>query len=206
MMNNQVNVMERRRVRTSMIASVGILSAVSAVLMMVLEFPIPFMPPFLKIDFSDIPVLIGSFVYGPVTGLAIAFVKAALHLLKTTTGGVGELADFITCAALCLPAALIYKRSETIKYMVLGLLAGAVCMAVAGGFANKFILLPFFCKVMPMETILEMCGKVNPVIKDVNSYILFGAVPFNFIKAAIICIPSAFVCRNASMRRFMGKR
>lgn len=205
-MNHSVKTMERKRMRTSMVASAGILSAISAVLMMVLEFPIPFMPPFLKIDFSDIPVLVGSFVYGPVTGAAIAFVKAALHLLKSTTGGVGELADFITCIALCVPAALIYKRSETVKKMILGLIVGAVCMAVAGGLSNKFILLPFYCKLMPLEQILQMCGQVNPVIKDVNSYILFGAIPFNFIKAAIICIPSALLCRSAAMRRFMGKR
>ena len=87
------NVQNKTRFTPKFIASVGILSGISIVLMQILEFPIPFMPPFLKFDFSTLPALIGGFAYGPVTGIAIAFIKAALHLLRTDTGGVGELAE-----------------------------------------------------------------------------------------------------------------
>ena len=96
------NVQNKTRFTPKFIASVGILSGISIVLMQILEFPIPFMPPFLKFDFSTLPALIGGFAYGPVTGIAIAFIKAALHLLRTDTGGVGELADFLASGSLVL--------------------------------------------------------------------------------------------------------
>ena len=95
-----INVQNKTRFTPKFIASVGILSGISIVLMQILEFPIPFMPPFLKFDFSTLPALIGGFAYGPVTGIAIAFIKAALHLLRTDTGGVGELADFLASGSL----------------------------------------------------------------------------------------------------------
>ena len=70
-----INVQNKTRFTPKFIASVGILSGISIVLMQILEFPIPFMPPFLKFDFSTLPALIGGFAYGPVTGIAIAFSK-----------------------------------------------------------------------------------------------------------------------------------
>ena len=109
------NVQNKTRFTPKFIASVGILSGISIVLMQILEFPIPFMPPFLKFDFSTLPALIGGFAYGPVTGIAIAFIKAALHLLRTDTGGVGELADFLASGSLVLVSSLIYKRIKTRK-------------------------------------------------------------------------------------------
>ena len=104
------NIQNKTRFTPKFIASVGILSGISIVLMQILEFPIPFMPPFLKFDFSTLPALIGGFAYGPVTGIAIAFIKAALHLLRTDTGGVGELADFLASGSLVLVSSLIYKK------------------------------------------------------------------------------------------------
>ena len=71
-----INVQNKTRFTPKFIASVGILSGISIVLMQILEFPIPFMPPFLKFDFSTLPALIGGFAYGPVTGIAIAFIKS----------------------------------------------------------------------------------------------------------------------------------
>jgi riboflavin transporter FmnP len=171
---------------TKFIASVGILAAASAVLMRLFPFPIPFLPPFLTFDFSDIPILIGAFAFGPITGLAIALIKDLICLFSTTNGGVGELADFITAAALLLPASIIYQRKKTRKNAVIGLLAGIVAMGIAGALANQFLLIPFFSHVMPLEQIFELCGKVNPFIKDTATYILYGAIPFNLIKGVAL--------------------
>ena len=153
------NVQNKTRFTPKFIASVGILSGISIVLMQILEFPIPFMPPFLKFDFSTLPALIGGFAYGPVTGIAIAFIKAALHLLRTDTGGVGELADFLASGSLVLVSSLIYKRIKTRKGAVLGLVLGAIAMAIVGGLANYFILIPFYTNVMPMEQIISLWDK-----------------------------------------------
>ena len=183
-----INVQNKTRFTPKFIASVGILSGISIVLMQILEFPIPFMPPFLKFDFSTLPALIGGFAYGPVTGIAIAFIKAALHLLRTDTGGVGELADFLASGSLVLVSSLIYKRIKTRKGAVLGLVLGAIAMAIVGGLANYFILIPFYTNVMPMEQIISLCGKANPLITNTLGYVLYGAIPFNLIKALLLSI------------------
>lgn len=172
------------------IARAGILAGIAVILSFIPGIPVPFIPPFLTIDFSNIPILIGSFAFGPVTGICIAVVKSIVHLLNTSTGGVGELADFITALALLLPASLLYKHKKTRKNAVIGMVIGAVLMAIAGGLANKYLLIPFYAKVMPIEQIFAACAKVNGFIKDVNTYVLYGAVPFNFIKAIVICVPT----------------
>ena len=188
----QTQVKPIQKSRTSMIAFCGILAGISAVLMMVLEFPIPFMPPFLKFDFSNIPVIIGSLLYGPLAGVGIAFVKSVLHLFKSTTGGVGEIADFIVCISLCLPITFLYRKSSKggIKILVFGAVLSCLAAGIVGMIANKFLLIQFFSKLMPLETILETCGKINPLIGSVNTYLLFGALPFNFIKGAMLFVLS----------------
>lgn len=197
LMNNTQTV-TRKGFTPKFIASVGILSGISIVLMQILEFPIPFMPPFLKFDFSNLPALIGGFAYGPVTGVIITLIKAALHLLRTDTGGVGELADFLAGGSLVFTASMIYKYNKTRKNAVIGLILGTIIMAIVGGLANYFILIPFYTNVMPMEQIIELCGKVNPLINDTLGYVLYGAIPFNLIKGFIISAITFIVYKQVS--------
>ena len=89
------NVTERSRTRT--ITQIAMLGAVAGVLMN-FEFPIPFLAPSLyQLDFSEIPVLVGSFAMGPLAGVIIELVKILVHLVTkgTLTAGVGDLANFI---------------------------------------------------------------------------------------------------------------
>ena len=83
----------------------AMLSAVAFILMF-LDFSVPFMPPFIKMDLSELPALIGSFAMGPLCGVLICLIKNVLHLFITTTGGVGELSNFLLGAAFVLPAGL----------------------------------------------------------------------------------------------------
>src|SRR5659263_701974 len=98
--------------KTRFIATTGMLSAISAALMF-FEFPLPLLPPFLKLDLSDVPVLIGAFILGPLPALAITLVKDLIHLLGTTSGGVGELADFLVTGSLALSVGFIYMARKT---------------------------------------------------------------------------------------------
>lgn len=189
---------KKTKLTPKFIASVGVLSGISIVLMQLLEFPIPFMPPFLKLDFSTLPALIGGFAYGPVTGLVIVFIKALLHLLRTQTGGVGELADFLASGAMVLTSALIYKKYKTRKGAVAALLLGTCAIMIVGALANYFILIPFYANVMPMEQIIEMCGKVNPLITNTVTYVLYGAVPFNLVKGLILSIITFVIYKQVS--------
>ena len=88
-------------------AIVGVLSAI-AYLLMFMEFSVPLMPVFIKMDLSDFPALIGSLAVGPAGGIIIALIKNLLHLTVTSTGGVGELSNFILIAVFILPAGLLY--------------------------------------------------------------------------------------------------
>ena len=87
-------------------AIVGVLSAI-AYLLMFMEFSVPLMPVFIKMDLSDFPALIGSLAVGPAGGIIIALIKNLLHLTVTSTGGVGELSNFILNAVFILPAGLL---------------------------------------------------------------------------------------------------
>lgn len=92
-------------------AIVGVLSAI-AYLLMFMEFSVPLMPVFIKMDLSDFPALIGSLAVGPAGGIIIALIKNLLHLTVTSTGGVGELSNFILNAVFILPAGLLYKKKK----------------------------------------------------------------------------------------------
>ena len=121
------------RVNVRYLTVTAMLSAVAYILMF-LDFSVPFMPAFIKMDLSELPALIGSFAMGPLCGVVVCLIKNVLHLFITTTGGVGELSNFILGVAFVLPAGLIYKHKKNRKSALIGSLAGAV----VGYFANLF--------------------------------------------------------------------
>ena len=133
----------------------AMLSAVAFVLMF-LEFNVPFMPSFIKMDLSELPALIGAFAMGPASGVIICLIKNLLHLLMSTTGGVGELSNFILGALFVIPAGLMYKKKKGRKSALIGSLIGAVVMAVVSVFSNYFIVYPVYTAFMPLDTIISM--------------------------------------------------
>ena len=110
--------MKNNTINTRMLAMSAMLSAVSFVLAF-FEFPVPLSPAFARMDLSDFPALIGAFAFGPVSGLLIELVKNALQLLTTSTGGVGELANFIMGGSFAVTAGLIYNCHKTKKTAVI---------------------------------------------------------------------------------------
>ena len=126
------------RTTTNSISSVrymsvtAMLSAVAFILMF-LDFSVPFMPAFIKMDLSELPALIGAFSMGPVCGILICLIKNVLHLFITTTGGVGELSNFLLGVAFVLPAGLIYRHKKSRRSALIGSLLGAVIMGVFRG-------------------------------------------------------------------------
>ena len=171
---------------TRYLVSAAMLSAVAVVLQYI-EFSIPIMPSFIKMDLSDLPALIGSFSMGPLYGVIIALVKNLLHLLRTSTGGIGELSNFLLSALFVLPAGLIYQRNKTRKRAIIGAVVGAVCMAVFSVITNFFIVYPVYTAFMPMETIIAMYQAILPKIKDgdlLSCLVIFN-MPFTFVKAML---------------------
>ncbi|MCL2461392.1 MAG: ECF transporter S component [Defluviitaleaceae bacterium] len=173
------------------------LAAISSVLMF-LEFPMPLFPSFLKLDFSDLPALIGAFSMGPVAGLAIEMVKNLIHLTRTQSNGIGELANFLVGIALVMPAGLIYRHKKTRSGAVYGMIAGAVAMALVAALANYFILIPFYTTFMPLDAIIAMCAAIIPAIDSLGKVILLSIVPFNLFKAVVVCLVTFLVYKRLS--------
>ena len=137
---------------TKKMALMGVITALSVILYFI-EVPLPFIAPdFYKLDLSDIPIMIGSFILGPVAGVIMELVKNLIHLLITRTGGVGELANFAIGCAFVLPASIIYKYKKTVHGAIVGLFVSILCMAIVGGLMNYFVMLPLY-GVNDQETI-----------------------------------------------------
>ncbi len=188
-----------RRLRFIVIA--GVLAAISTGLRF-LETPLPLMPGFLKLDFSNIPALIGGFALGPVAGTAILLIKNLIYLPFTSTLGVGEIADFVISATLILPASLIYKYHKSRKGAVAGMAAGSALMSfVAGPLMNYFVLIPFYAAVFfgsSVDAIIDLAAAVNPGITSVWTYILFAVVPFNIVKCLAVCVVTGLLYKPLS--------
>ena len=178
----------------------AMLSAIAAVLM-IIEFPLPFIaPPFYKLDFSELPVLIGAFSLGPVAGVTIEAIKVIVNFLLngTTTGGVGEIANFFIGCSFVLPASIIYKYKKTKANAILAMLVGTLSMAVLGVFINAYVMLPFYSNIMPIEQIIQMGKDIVPFIKDTFTFCVFCVAPFNLIKGFIISTITAFIYKPLS--------
>ncbi|WP_430883831.1 ECF transporter S component [Fusibacter sp. JL216-2] len=186
-----------RQSSVNLMVKIALLSVISFVIMFI-EFPLPLFPPFLKIDMSDIGALVGTFAFGPLAGIAIELLKNILHLMRTSTGGVGELANFIVGAALVGPAGLIYARNKTMKSALLGLGVGTLVMGLVGAFANYYILIPFYANFMPIDQIITIAQAANSLIVDLNSYILYAVIPFNILKGIVVSILTLLIYKRIS--------
>lgn len=170
-----------------MITYCGLFAAVATALMY-LEFPLPFMPPFLKVDLSGAVTLLAAFMFGPIQAVLITAVKDLIHFFTSTSGGVGQLADFLITSSFAVAASAIYRRFHTRKGAVLACGVATLVMTVVGVLTNKFLLIPAYSLIMPIDAILAACAKVNPLIGDINTYLLFGAAPFNLMKGSILSV------------------
>ncbi|MBR6526364.1 MAG: ECF transporter S component [Lachnospiraceae bacterium] len=184
------------------IAIMGMMSALATVLML-FEFPLPFIaPPFYKLDLSEIPVLIGSFMLGPVAGVITELIKIALNLLinGTETAFVGEFANFTIGCALVVPASIIYRHKKSRKTAIIGMIVGSIFMAIAGIFINAYVMLPFFSQtVMPMENIIAMGTAIHPSIDNVLTFCLLTVAPFNALKGILVSIVTILIYKKISI-------
>jgi riboflavin transporter FmnP len=186
---------------TRNMAKMGILGAVAGVLML-LEIPLPFAPAFYEIDLSEVAVFLGTFAMGPVAGIIIEAVKILVNLVitGTATAGVGEFANFLIGCCLVVPAGIIYKRNKNIKNAIIGMVAGILCMTVAGALLNYFLLIPVYAKAfgIPVEAIVEMGTKINPKINSLWDLILLANVPFNLLKGVLSGIITFLIYKRLS--------
>lgn len=172
---------KKKRIPVRSIAVTGILAALASVLMF-LDFSIPVMPGFIKLDFSELPALLAAYALGPVSGVVVCLVKNLVNLLSTSTGGVGELSNFVLGACFVLPAGLIYQKHKTRKAAFWGAVLGAVVMAVVSVFSNYYIMYPIYTAFMPMEVIIGMYQAIAPGVQTLWDALLWFNLPFTFFK------------------------
>lgn len=187
-MNRTVTMQQPKRAAALNIRTItmtALLSAMAYVLAFV-EFPVPLSPSFARMDLSDLPALIGAFAFGPISGLLIELVKNTLQLLTTSTGGIGEIANFLMGASYVVVAGVIYKHHKTKKTALLACIAASFVMGAAAALGNYFILLPLFETFMPLDQLIASFAEFLPFIHTKQDVVLFNALPFNILKGLVI--------------------
>ncbi len=167
----------------------AMLAAVAGVLMS-LEFSVPMMPPFYKVDFSDVPSVIAVFLMGPVSGICVEVIKLLIKLITvgTNTMYVGELANLIAAFLFVWPLWFLYQKlGANRKAAVEALLLSIVIRTACACFINANITLPLYAKAMslPLDEVIRMVASVNPAIKDLNGFIILATIPFNVLKVGL---------------------
>ena len=185
-----------------------VLGAIAMVLML-FDIPLPFAPTFYKIDFSEVPVLIGAFTMGPVAGALIELVKILLNLLirGTSTAGVGDLGNFLIGCAMCIPASLIYQKLHSRKGAIIGMVTGTVFMTIVGCFINAYLLLPAYAAAfhMPIDALVAMGTAVNSHINSLLTFVLLSVAPFNLLKGFLVSLIVFLIYKKISPILQMGR-
>ncbi|MGN7386657.1 ECF transporter S component [Sporosarcina sp. SAFN-015] len=170
---------------------IAILGSISTVLMQ-LNFPLPALPAFLKVDFSEIPAVLAIMTMGPVAGIAVELLKNVLHwfLSGSPTGvPVGELANFVTGVLFIMPIYFIFKKVQNTKGLTAGLITGTVIMAVGMSALNYFVFLPMY------TYFLNMPAYTGEAMFNV---IVLGILPFNLIKGIMLMVISLLLYKSMS--------
>ncbi len=173
-----------KNTHTRSIAVTALFAAISTVLMF-FSFGVPFVPSYLKIDFSDLPALLASFALGPVHGVAVSLIKNAVNVFFTTTGGIGEVSNFLLSALFVFPAGLIYKKNKTKKGALIGALVGLAVMTSMSVVTNTFLVYPVYTKLYGIDVIVNMASSIIKSVDSVFDIILIFNTPFTFVKGLL---------------------
>lgn len=184
-------------------AMIGVFSAIAAVLML-FEFPTFWAPGNYKLDFSELPILIGAFAFGPVAGVLMEFIKILLNLCMDGTGTafIGELANFAVGCSFILPASVIYRFGKTKKSAVWACVVGTLVITIFGTAFNAMYLLPAFDKagMMPVEKMIQAGMALNPLVQEGNiwSFVAACVGPVNLIKGAAVSVVTLLIYKPLS--------
>lgn len=182
---------------------VGMFAAIAAVLM-IFEFPTFWAPGFYKLDFSELPILIGAFAFGPVAGVLMEFIKIVLNLCMDGTGTafIGELANFAVGCSFILPASVIYRFGKTRKSAVWACVVGTIVITIFGTAFNAIYLIPAYEKALglSMETIIGAGMAVNPLVSEGNiwSFVAACVAPLNLVKGVSVSLVTLLIYKRIS--------
>lgn len=196
----------KRYFSSTRIAMIALFSALAAVLY-IFNFSLPFaFPGFLEFRFSDIPVLIGTFALGPVSGCIIVVMMVLIKLVfvSTSTFFVGDFADILVGFALVIPVGVIYGRIRTFKGALLGMGVGTLISTALAIFLNRFLLVPAYVTLMfggSWEPLLSMMTPLFPDCTQENFYTLYlwvSVLPFNLLRCLVASLVTLLVYKHIS--------
>lgn len=192
----------RKNSSTQTMVKISILGAISA-LLMIFKFPLPFAPPFMTVDIGDLGVLISGFALGPVAGVLTSAVKILLNFIinGTTTGGVGELSNFILSSVFVVVASSIYNKGKSKKSAMTGLVFGVLAYTVVACISNYFVIFPLYG--INLVDFTKEFSKVNSLASTPLMFVLFSIVPFNIVKGIIVSAVTIALYKPIS--RFLKK-
>lgn len=199
---------KRRMFSTGNLAVMAILTAIAYVLYMFVKFPLPFFPPWLDVQVSDLPALLGGFAINPMASVIIIVVKCMLKMPFTSSACVGELADILVGTAFVLPATLIYHSLKGRKSAVIGMVSGTVCASAVSLLANRFLLIPFYAwqygngdVQAGMQVIVNAVSALYSGVNVNNFYAFYlpiGVLPFNLLRCVLCAVLSYFTYKPLS--------
>lgn len=178
---------------------IALFSAISVILML-LDFSVPFAPSFLKLDISDLPAVLGGFMMGPVAGILIALLKNVLEILfrGTSTAFVGELANFAGAAVMVLASGLVYHFKKGKVGAAISLLVGTLLTTLAFTLIDYYVIFPMYVTLygMPMKAIIGMGTAINPHITNLFTMMVWCVAPFNILKYGIVSVITFFTYKR----------
>ena len=196
MQSNKIeNQSQKRTNHIRKLVMTALMAALSSVLMF-FSFNVPLMPSFIKMDLSELPALIAAFAMGPLSGATVCLVKNLVNLFFTTTGGVGELSNFLLGVFFVVPAGIIYRLRPRLSGAVIGSVTGALLMAVLSVFSNYYVVYPIYTAFLPMDAIIGMYQAINPSVKNLWQCLIVFNMPFTFIKGMVSAVITMAVYRK----------
>lgn len=190
------------------VSIIGMCTAI-AIVLYTLDFPVPFLaPPFYKMDFSEIPVLLCGFFLGPSAAVSCEGVKILLKLLLkgTSTAFVGDFANFVVGCSFVIPATVWYHLHKSRHSAVIGLILGTACLTVFGTAFNAIYLIPKFSELfgLPMDTILAMGTAIHASVKDLTTFVILCVAPLNIVKGVSVSVLTLLLYKRVA-RPLFGK-
>ena len=178
----------QKKFKTRDLTLIAMLGAICCVLMHI-DFPLPFMPPFMNFDLCGLVELMGGFAMGPLQAFFIILVKILLKLATegTSSAFTGELQNVLLSCAYVLPPVILYHRNKTKRTAMVGMATGTIFCSIVAVFTNLFIIIPFYMTLMGQEMgyFIQMCAEANPMVQNAATLAIFGIIPFNLIKCSI---------------------
>ncbi len=199
----------KKKIPTRQIVLTGMLAAIAGVLMS-FEFSIPFMPPFYKVDLSDVPSVIALFVGGPISAICVEVIKILIKLFTVGTNSmyVGELANLLGILLYILPVWFVYKKmGKTKKAAIVALSINIPVRIAFSVFLNACITLPLYAKAMgtSLDTVVQSVSTANPYIDNLFTFLILATIPFNLIKIVINYFLGFFLYDRLKKLKLIGK-